>query len=104
MEPIREERRFARELAKMAGLRLPQIDAVVKMIEADMTEGSSAGRHESESVLVLYRRVLAIEGPLTEALLPVVVDGRPKAPPIAAGAGAPPRATSALAWHDAGGM
>ena len=104
MEPIREERRFARELAKMAGLRLPQIDAVVKMIEADMAEGSSAGRHESESVLVLYRRVLAIEGPLTEALLPVVVDARPTTKALPAGASAPPRAASALAWHDAGGM
>ena len=42
MEPIREERKFVRELAKMAGLRLPQVDAVVKMIEMDMMEGSSA--------------------------------------------------------------
>lgn len=104
VEPIREERKFVRELAKMAGLRLPQIDAVVKMIEMDMNEGSSAGRHESESVLVMYRRVLAIEGPLTEALLPVVVEGRPKAKQRAGGATAPARAASALAWHDAGGM
>ena len=102
MEPIREERKFVRELAKMAGLRLPQIDAVVKMIEADLIEESSAGRHESESVLVLYRRVLAIEGPLTEALLPVVVDGRPQ-PKAITGPSTPPRAASALAWHDAGG-
>jgi DNA primase len=103
LEPIREERKFVRELAKMSGLRLPQIDAVVKMIEADLAEGSSAGRHDAESVLVLYRRVLAIEGPLTEALLPVVVDasrsGAQKALPAPA---APPRAASALAWHDAG--
>lgn len=102
MEPIREERRFVRELAKMAGLRLPQIDAVVKMLEADHAEGSSAGRHESESVLVLYRRVLAIEGPLTEALLPVVIDARPATKAVTVGAGVPPRAASALAWHDAG--
>lgn len=102
VEPIREERKFARELAKMAGLRLPQIDAVVKMIEADLAEGSAAGRHDSESVLVLYRRVLAIEGPLDAALLPVVIDAsRPKA---IAGPAAPPRASSALAWHDAGGV
>ena len=104
MEPIREERKFVREIAKMAGLRLPQVDAVVKMIEADMNEGSSAGRHESESVLVLYRRVLAIEGPLTEAMLPVVVDGRPKTSQVADASAAPPRAASALAWHDAGGV
>lgn len=104
LEPIREERKFVRELAKMAGLRLPQVDAVVKMIEMDMNEGSSAGRHESESVLVLYRRVLAVEGPLTEALLPVVVDGRSKPKAVTAGADAPPRAASALAWHDAGGV
>lgn len=104
LEPIREERKFVRELAKMAGLRLPQVDAVVKMIEMDMMEGSSAGRHESESVLVLYRRVLAVEGPLSEALLPVVVDGRPQPKQVGSGTSAPPRATSALAWHDAGGV
>ncbi|KZZ08677.1 DNA primase [Erythrobacter sp. HI0077] len=104
LEPIREERKFVRELAKMAGLRLPQVDAVVKMIEMDMNEGSSAGRHESESVLVLYRRVLAVEGPLTEALMPAVMDGRSKPKAVTAGADAPPRAASALAWHDAGGQ
>lgn len=103
LEPIREERRFVRELAKMAGLRMPQVDAVVKMIEMDMNEGSSAGRHDSESVLVLYRRVLAIEGPLTEAMLPVVVDGRPKTKQVTDATAVPPRAASALAWHDAGG-
>lgn len=104
MEPIREERKFVREMAKMAGLCLPQIDAVVKMIEMDMMEGSSAGRHDAESVLVLYRRVLAIEGPLTEALLPVVIDARPKPKQVTAAPGAPTSAASALAWHDAGGI
>ncbi len=105
LEPIREERKFVRELAKLAGLQRPQVDAVVKMIEADMLEGSSAGRHAAESVLVLYRRVLGIEGPLTEALLPVVIDASRAASPKALPApAAPPRAASALAWHDAGGM
>jgi DNA primase len=104
LEPIREERKFARELAKLAGLRLPQIDAVVKMIEADLAEGSSAGRHDGESVLVLYRRVLGIKGPLTEALLPVVIDTSRPAAPAHKALPAPPRAASALAWHDAGGM
>lgn len=106
LEPIREERRFVRDLAKMAGLRLPQVDAVVKMLEADHFEGSSAGRHEGESLLVLYRRVLAIEGPLTEAFLPPIASlleagaaGRAK-PALAT----PPRAASALAWHDAAGV
>jgi len=102
VEPIREERRFVREIGKMAGLRMPQVDAVVRMIEADLAEGSSAGRHEAESVLVLYRRVLAIEGPLTEALLPVVVDARPTPKAVTGGTATPPRAASALAWHDAG--
>lgn len=103
VEPIREERKFVRELAKLAGLRLPQIDAVVKMLEADFMEGSKAGRHEAESVLVLYRRVLSIDGPLTEALLPVVVDA---SRPVKAvhGPATPPRAAAALAWHDAGAM
>lgn len=104
VEPIREERRFARELAKMAGLRLPQIDAVVKMIEADLAEGSSAGRHDGESVLVLYRRVLGVAGPLNEALLPVVIDASRTSSQKALPAPAPPRAASALAWHDAGGV
>jgi len=105
LEPIREERKFVRELAKLAGLQRPQVDAVVKMIEADMLEGSSAGRHATESVLVLYRRVLGIEGPLTEALLPVVIDAsRSSAPKALPAPASPPRAASALAWHDAGGM
>ncbi len=104
LEPIREERKFVRELAKLAGLRLPQIDAVVKMIEADLLDGTSAGRHEVESVLVLYRRVLGIKGPLTEALMPVVIDASRSAAPAQKALPAPPRAASALAWHDAGGM
>lgn len=106
MEPIREERKYVRELAKLAGLQLAPIDAVVKMLEMDFATGSTERRHESESVLVLYRRVLGIEGPLTEALMPVVpalvhagADDRAK--PVKA---APPRAAAALAWHDAGGM
>lgn len=105
LEPIREERKWVREMAKLAGLNRPQMDAAVKAILADLAEGSSAGRHDGESVLVLYRRVLGIKGPLTEALLPVVIDaarvGAPKALPAPA---APPRAASALAWHDAGAM
>ena len=89
-------------------VRVAMIDASVdaaaltQIIEADLAEGSSAGRHENESVLVLYRRVLAVEGPLTEALLPVMVHGRPRTAQVA-GSDAPPRAASALAWHDAGG-
>lgn len=104
LEPIREERKFVRELAKLAGLHRGPMDAVVKMILTDLAEGS-AGRHDSESVLVLYRRVLGIEGPLTEAMLPVVIDASrapgQKALPAPA---PPPRAAAALAWHDAGGM
>jgi len=53
---------------------------------------------------VLYRRVLAVEGPLTEALMPVVMDGRSTPKAVTAGADAPPRAASALAWHDARGQ
>ena len=103
VEPIREERKWVRDMLKLAGLRLSEIDKAVKDIEADLAEGSAAGRHDAESVRVLYRRVLGIKGPLTEALLPVVIDhaqvGAPKALPAPS---APPRASSALAWHDAG--
>lgn len=103
LEPIREERKFVRELAKLSGIRRGPLDAAVKAILADLAKGSSAGRHLTESELVLYRRVLGIKGPLTEALLPVVIDASrlaaPKALPAPA---APPRAASALAWHDAG--
>jgi DNA primase len=102
LEPIREERKFVRELAKMAGLQRGPMDAAVKAILADLAEGSSAGRHDSESVLVLYRRVLAIGGPLTEALMPVVIDPSRSAAPKALAPPTPPRASSALAWHDAG--
>lgn len=107
LEPIREERKFVRELAKLAGLQRAPMDAAVKAILADLQSGTSAYRHDSESVQVLYRRVLGIEGPLTEAFMPPTAllleagaagGGQQKALP------APPRAASALAWHDAGGM
>lgn len=108
LEPIREERKYARELARLAGFDLKQIDAAVKALEMDFAEGSSAGRHDGESRLVLYRRVLGIEGPLTEALMPVVPAlAGPASGSKAAGqtrSPAPPRAAAALAWHDAGGM
>lgn len=105
LEPIREERKFVRELAKMSGISRAPLDAAVKAILADLAEGSSAGRHLTESEMVLYRRVLGIEGPLTEALLPVVIDAsRSAAPKAITGPSAPPRAAAALAWHDAGGM
>ena len=102
LEPIREERKWVREMAKLAGLQRGPMDAAVKAILVDLADGTSAFRHDTESVQVLYRRVLGIKGPLTEAFLPVVID-----PSRSAGASpqkalpAPSRAASALAWHDA---
>lgn len=81
----REERRGINEeiadLLKMAeavGFVKKEINAVIRDIESDLSHGSGV-REESEMVRVLYRCALGIRGPMTEAMLPQVVDARPRA-------------------------
>jgi DNA primase len=65
------------KFAEAIGFHKAQINAVVREIESDLSKGPGA-REEAEMVRVLYRRTLGIRGPMNEAMLPQVVDGRPK--------------------------
>jgi DNA primase len=80
----REERRAITEeigelmkMAELAGFQKKAITAVVREIESDLEHGS-AKREEDEMQHVLYRRVLGVRGPMDEAMLPQLVDGRPR--------------------------
>lgn len=91
----REERRAIGDeikdlmaMAKVAGFVGKEITAVVRDIECDLAHGPGS-REDAEMVRVLYRRTLGVRGPMSEAMLPQVVDGRPKQ----IGAGAKRRAT-----------
>lgn len=81
---LREERRAITgdiaDLMKMAaaiGFDRKAIGAALADIESDLAHGPGP-REEREMLRVLYRRTLGIRGPLNEALLPQVVDARPR--------------------------
>ncbi|ABD25088.1 plasmid and phage DNA primase [Novosphingobium aromaticivorans DSM 12444] len=80
----REERREINEeiadlmkMAELAGFQKKAISAAVADIESDMKHGP-AKREEDEMQRVLYRRVLGIRGPMTEAMMPQLIDGTPR--------------------------
>ncbi|BEV02216.1 DNA primase [Novosphingobium olei] len=80
----REERRAINEeiadilkMAELAGFQKKAIGAAVRDIEEDLKHGP-AKREEDEMQRVLYRRVLGIRGPMTEAMLPQLIDGSPR--------------------------
>jgi DNA primase len=58
-------------VAKAAGFSSKAINAAARDIEAD-----PGMREEQEAVWALYRRVLGIRGPMTEAMLPSPTDAR----------------------------
>ena len=77
----REERREINEeladimkMAELAGFQKKAITSVVQDIESDLKHGP-AKREEDEMQRVLYRRTLGVRGPMTEAMLPQLVDG-----------------------------
>ena len=79
----REERRAITEeitdlmkMAEMAGFQKKAITAAVKDIESDLDHGPGK-REEDEMHRVLYRRVLGIRGPMGEAMMPQLIEGRP---------------------------
>lgn len=79
----REERRAITEeiadimkMAELAGFQKKAITAAVVDIESDLKHGA-AKREEDEMHRVLYRRTLGIRGPMTEAMLPQLIEGRP---------------------------
>lgn len=80
----REERRAITEeigelmkMAELAGFQKKAITAAVQDIESDLKHGP-ARREEDEMQRALYRRVLGIRGPMDEAMLPQMVDARPR--------------------------
>lgn len=79
-----ERRKISEEIAdimKMAELRGFQKKAITKVvldIESDLQHGPDK-REEHEMQQVLYRRVLGLRGPMTEAMMPAPIDVRPKA-------------------------
>jgi DNA primase len=102
---LREDRRAitadladVMKFAEAIGVNKVQIGAVVREIESDLAKGPGV-REEAEMLRVLYRRTLGIRGPMNEAMLPQVVDARPKQ----IGAGARRKATT-LALIEAGAM
>lgn len=81
---LREERRTITEdigevmkWAEMIGFSKKELGAVIRDIESDLANGPAV-REEGEMLRVLYRRTLGIRGPMTEAMLPQVVDVRPR--------------------------
>jgi DNA primase len=58
-------------MAKAIGFDKAQMNRVVRDIEAD-----AGAREEKEAVYATYRRVLGVRGPLSDALMPSVVDAR----------------------------
>lgn len=80
----REERREINEeiadlmkMAELAGFQKKAISAAVSDIESDLKHGP-AKRKEDEMHRVLYRRTLGIRGPMTEAMMPQLIDGTPR--------------------------
>lgn len=72
---IREEIKDIDSMAKAIGFDTKAINAVIRDIESDLAHGSIV-REEAEMQRVLYRRTLGVKGPLDEAMLPQLVDGR----------------------------
>jgi DNA primase len=59
-------------MAKLMGFNTKAINRVVADIEADPD-----AREAGEALWVLYRRVAGVVGPMTQALMPSVIDARP---------------------------
>ncbi|NOW44089.1 DNA primase [Novosphingobium sp. SG751A] len=74
---ITEEIRELMKMAELAGFQKKAITAAVQDIESDLEHGP-AKREEDEMQRVLYRRVLGIRGPMTEAMMPQLIEGRPR--------------------------
>lgn len=74
---ITEEIGELMKMAELAGFQKTAITAVVREIESDLKHGPEK-REEEEMNRVLYRRTLGVRGPMNEAMLPQLVDGRPR--------------------------
>lgn len=74
---ITEEIGDALKMAEAIGFVKAEINATIRDIESDLKQGSGV-REEAEMVRVLYRRTLGLKGPMNAAMLPQVVDARPR--------------------------
>ena len=74
---ITEEIGDALKMAEAIGFVKKEITEVVRNIESDLAHGPAV-REEAEMARVLYRRTLGIRGPMSAAMLPSVVDARPR--------------------------
>lgn len=72
---ITEELGDLMKMAEAVGFVKTELNAVIRDIESDLAKGPAV-REEAEMVRVLYRRVLGIKGPMTEAMMPTVTDAR----------------------------
>jgi DNA primase len=95
---LREERRGINEdlaelmkLAEGLGFSKKAIGETVREIESDLEHGTGR-REEHEMHRALYRRTLGVRGPMTEAMLPSVVDATARR--IGTGAGAKRKAVT----------
>ena len=69
---INDEIKDALAMAKAIGFDPKSLGSVIRDIEAD-----SAGREDHEALWALYRRVLGVQGPMQEAIMPPIIDARP---------------------------
>lgn len=74
---ITEEIGELMKMAELAGFQKSAITATVREIESDLKHGAGR-REEQEMNRVLYRRTLGVRGPMNEAMLPQLIDGRPR--------------------------
>ena len=75
---ITEELGDLMKMAAAIGFVKSEITAVLRDIESDLEHGPGV-REEAEMARVLYRRTLGIPGPMNEAMLPQIVEGRARA-------------------------
>ena len=75
---ITEELGDLMKMAAAIGFVKSEITAVLRDIESDLEHGPGV-REEAEMARVLYRRTLGIRGPMNEAMLPQIVEGRARA-------------------------
>lgn len=80
---ITEELADLMKMAEAIGFVKREITAVLRDIESDLKHGSAV-REDAEMVRVLYRRTLGLRGPMNEAMLPQLIDGRAARAPSAA--------------------
>ncbi len=81
MAELREERKFAQDMLKLAGFDIKAMRRVIAARKADPD-----ARQAIEASEALYRQIAGVDGPMTLAMLPPPLDARPKGKALPAGA------------------